>query len=122
VSNTGRAVVVPFPGADASLRAAQKVLRFGSARTQPLAAQIVEEVDRAEEAIAAVEAALQPHPTGADLDTFMGGRMGRKEAQNVVRHLLTGCPKCKQVTRKLFADQSPQLAETPAGRPLRRVR
>jgi hypothetical protein len=122
LGKTGRNLVVPFPGARVSLWAAQRGLIFGSVETQRLAAQIVEELYRAEEDIEAVEAALQPHPTGADLETFIGGRMGRKEAQNVVRHLLTGCPKCKQVTRKLFADQPPQLAEIPAGRPLRRIK
>jgi hypothetical protein len=71
---------------------------IGNARTQRLAARIVEELDRAEEALNAVEAALQaPHPAPARLGSFVRGELSREENRALVRHLLTGCPQCRQV-------------------------
>jgi hypothetical protein len=48
------------------------------------------------------------HPDRHDLERFMQGRLSREETRNVVRHLLTGCPECLQVTRPLwrFGDQA----------------
>ena len=62
MSKTGGGIVVPFPGARASLWAVQGGLMFGSARTQRLAARIVEELDRAEEELEAVERELAIPP------------------------------------------------------------
>jgi hypothetical protein len=42
------------------------------------------------------------HPIRAQLETFMRGETPRSEAPDVVRHLLTGCPECLQVTRQLW--------------------
>lgn len=32
----------------------------------------------------------------------MGGELDRAEAAGVVRHLLTGCPRCAAITRRLW--------------------
>ncbi len=42
------------------------------------------------------------HPNRAELETFMRGQMPSLEAPGIVRHLLTGCPVCLQVTRQLW--------------------
>jgi hypothetical protein len=44
----------------------------------------------------------QDHPPEQDLRRFMKGELTRPEAREVVRHLLTGCPQCKQVTQRLW--------------------
>jgi hypothetical protein len=48
------------------------------------------------------EPGLAGHPGRHDLERFMQGRLSREEARNVVRHLLTRCPQCLQVTRQLW--------------------
>jgi anti-sigma factor RsiW len=40
------------------------------------------------------------HPDPADLERFVRGELGKTERRAVVRHLLTGCPKCVAVTRR----------------------
>jgi hypothetical protein len=52
--------------------------------------------------------ARQNHPKEAQLASFMAGELRRSEASVVVRHLLTGCPSCVVVTRRLF-----QLGDLP---------
>jgi len=42
------------------------------------------------------------HPTTEALERFMGGRMERREAAEVVRHLLRGCPECRKRTGALW--------------------
>ncbi|HEX4959255.1 MAG TPA: hypothetical protein VF173_00355 [Thermoanaerobaculia bacterium] len=42
------------------------------------------------------------HPEPADLERFMQGRLSGEEARNVLLHLLTRCPRCLQVTRRLW--------------------
>lgn len=44
----------------------------------------------------------QGHPCERDLARFMEGELPRTEAREIVRHLLTGCPRCKQVTHRLW--------------------
>jgi hypothetical protein len=114
MGNTGRGVVVPFPGARASLWTAQSDRGFGSAReAQRLATRIIEELDRAEEGLKAVEAALDaPHPAPARLGRFVRGELSREENRALIRHLLTGCPECAAVLRPLVG---------PAGLPLPRA-
>ena len=91
MGNTGKSV------------AARRDWMFGSARTQQLAARIVEELDRAEEELNAVEAALQArHPAPAQLCSFVRGELSREENRALVRHLLTGCPQCRQVTARFW--------------------
>lgn len=53
------------------------------------------------------------HPGEQELERFMRGELPRRELHAVVRHLLTGCPQCVQVTRRLweFGDRA-----TPAGK------
>ncbi len=43
-----------------------------------------------------------------------GGELSRPEVLAVVRHLLTGCPRCVEVTRRLWAlgEWAPHAAET----------
>jgi hypothetical protein len=42
------------------------------------------------------------HPEESTLETFLRGDLTREETRLVVRHLLTGCPACRQVTRRLW--------------------
>jgi hypothetical protein len=53
----------------------------------------------------------ESHPAKSVLERFMLGALKRPEAQAVVRHLLTGCPPCVAVTRRLWrlGDRSPAL-------------
>jgi hypothetical protein len=48
------------------------------------------------------------HPDATDLQRFMRGEGAFGERQAVVRHLLTGCTQCLQVTRPIW-----RLAEEP---------
>ena len=40
------------------------------------------------------------HSPEQDLTRFMRGELARAEMAGVVRHLLTGCPRCVEVTRQ----------------------
>jgi hypothetical protein len=42
------------------------------------------------------------HPPAEDLRRFMHGELKRSEVRELVRHLLTGCPQCLEVTRRLW--------------------
>jgi hypothetical protein len=50
------------------------------------------------------------HPSERVLKRFMRGNLPRLQAGAVIRHLLTGCPQCRQVTRRLWrlADRVPR--------------
>ena len=50
-------------------------------------------------------------PSEERLERFMRGMLPRAEAAAVVRHLLTGCPYCLAVTRKLWPPEA--LTATP---------
>ncbi len=43
------------------------------------------------------------HPGPRELERFMGGELSPAGCSAVVRHLLTGCPRCVAVTRRLWA-------------------
>lgn len=43
------------------------------------------------------------HPAAADLARFIHGELKRPEARAIVRHMLTGCPQCVAVTRRLWS-------------------
>jgi hypothetical protein len=42
------------------------------------------------------------HPEPRRLGSFLRGQLSRTEVRDVVRHLLTGCPRCREVTRRLW--------------------
>ena len=42
------------------------------------------------------------HPHPIQLERFMRGELSRAEARPVVRHLLSRCPACLPVTRRLW--------------------
>jgi hypothetical protein len=42
------------------------------------------------------------HPDSERLEHFMRGKLSRSEVITVVRHLLTDCPRCLVVTRRLW--------------------
>jgi hypothetical protein len=42
------------------------------------------------------------HPTAEELESFMRGELKRPAVSTLVRHLLTGCPRCVAVTRRLW--------------------
>jgi hypothetical protein len=47
-------------------------------------------------------AGRRAHPDAGQIARFMLGVSPRAEARSVVRHLLTDCPQCLQVTRPLW--------------------
>jgi hypothetical protein len=47
-------------------------------------------------------AGVAAHPPEARLVLFMLQKLPQPEALPVVRHLLTGCPRCLTVTRRLW--------------------
>jgi len=48
------------------------------------------------------------HPAESDLQRFFFGELPRQEALTIVRHLLSGCSRCRSVTRRVW-----QLADEP---------
>ncbi len=42
------------------------------------------------------------HPSTEELRSFMRGELRRSQVRGLVRHLLTGCPECLEVTRRLW--------------------
>lgn len=38
------------------------------------------------------------HPTCAELEHFMLGRLSQRESREIILHLLPGCPRCREVT------------------------
>jgi hypothetical protein len=45
---------------------------------------------------------LPVHPNGEDLQRFARGELSRREVREIVRHLLTGCPRCRRLTAALW--------------------
>jgi hypothetical protein len=60
----------------------------------------------------------QGHPDEPLLERFMRGHLSRAEVQHIIRHLLTGCPRCSRVASRFwtFTPWSRELGETPAPR------
>lgn len=52
-----------------------------------------------------------PHPGEPELASFMRGVLPRAEVRGIVRHLIRGCPRCVEVTRRLWnhGEASPAL-------------
>ncbi|HKI03950.1 MAG TPA: hypothetical protein VKK31_18360 [Thermoanaerobaculia bacterium] len=44
----------------------------------------------------------QSHPQEDQLGRFMRSELPGPEAPPIVRHLLAGCPRCREVTRRLW--------------------
>jgi hypothetical protein len=42
------------------------------------------------------------HPATLNLERFMRGELERDKIREIVRHMLTGCPDCVAVTRRLW--------------------
>lgn len=42
------------------------------------------------------------HPAERELKAFMRGELERGEVRAIVRHLLAGCPRCTEVTRRVW--------------------
>lgn len=54
------------------------------------------------EPLTAEAAAAACHPAQSQLERFLRGELTRAEARQVVRHLLTGCPSCVAVARRVW--------------------
>jgi len=54
------------------------------------------------------------HPGERELERFMRGAVSRREARSVVRHMLTGCPRCSDFTRPFWRLAEEGLAVTDA--------
>ena len=50
---------------------------------------------------------VQVHPSAKELESLVRGELKRPEAQVVVRHLLSGCPRCAQITARLWDLERP---------------
>lgn len=57
-----------------------------------------------------MEPAERSHPGFEALEGFLRGRLPRSQVAAVVRHLLTGCPRCVAETRRLWslAERTPR--------------
>jgi hypothetical protein len=44
----------------------------------------------------------ETHPTSAALERFVRGELPSPEVRPIIRHLLTGCPRCVGVTRRVW--------------------
>ena len=103
MGNTGKGVVIPFPGARASLWPAQREWMHTSGPFRRLSTWFVEVLDRAERDLDAVEDSHEAlHPAPARLGSFVRGELTREDNRAVVRHLLTDCPSCAAVLRPLL--------------------
>jgi hypothetical protein len=51
---------------------------------------------------AAPSAVRQEHLDRTQLERFISGDLSRTEVAPIVRHMLTGCSQCLQVTRQLW--------------------
>jgi hypothetical protein len=62
------------------------------------------------------------HPGRDELERFMSCQLDRCAARAVVRHLLSGCAQCVQVTRHLWllGDRAPRGPEPPRDHAARR--
>jgi hypothetical protein len=49
------------------------------------------------------------HPERRDLEAFMRAELPRNEAPCVVRHLLTNCAECLEVTRRLWRPERSEV-------------
>lgn len=47
---------------------------------------------------------MPEHPHHLELAAFGEGRLPRRESRRIVRHLLTGCPVCHEITSRLLPD------------------
>jgi hypothetical protein len=58
-------------------------------------------------------AVRQSHPHKDQLERFMRNELSRREVAPIVRHMLTGCTQCLQVTRPLWelGERSPRTLE-----------
>jgi hypothetical protein len=53
--------------------------------------------------------AVESHPNKALLERFMLGDLPRSGAARIVRHLLTGCTQCREITRQLWGPEDKAL-------------
>ncbi|MBW8874024.1 MAG: hypothetical protein JF614_03605 [Acidobacteria bacterium] len=44
----------------------------------------------------------QRHPHPSQLERFLRSELPRPQVASIVRHLLTGCPQCREVTGRLW--------------------
>lgn len=51
------------------------------------------------------------HPSPDLLKRFVCSTLGADECRRIVRHLLTGCPSCQEVTRELLRGRAKGLPE-----------
>jgi hypothetical protein len=60
---------------------------------------------------------FRPKPSEQDLAGFLRGALSRDQTRLIVRHLLTGCPDCLQVTRRLWnlGEVPTRIAISPQG-------
>jgi hypothetical protein len=60
---------------------------------------------------------FRPKPSEQDLAGFLRGALPRDQTREIVRHLLTGCPVCLQVTRRLWnlGEVPTRIAISPQG-------
>lgn len=59
---------------------------------------------------------IEEHPDAQVLERFMRNELQGQERRTIVRHLLTGCPECMAVTRRLWFLAEDPLVGFPAAR------
>ena len=58
--------------------------------------------------VTAFEPRCSVHPAKHELLTFLRGELPTPRAAPIVRHLLTGCPECLEVTRPIWEVMAPR--------------
>jgi hypothetical protein len=60
---------------------------------------------------------VRPEPSTEELEGLFRGELPRDQTREIVRHLLTGCPGCLQVTRRLWnlGEVPTRIAISPQG-------
>ena len=83
-----------------TLIANPKPREFGSPTVSSTISPILSLTRREPEAVPPV--VRQDHPDRTQLQRFMSGDLPRTEVALIVRHMLTGCTQCLQVTRQFW--------------------
>lgn len=113
MGKSGKRVVVPFRG-----QGTKEDLPACSGRPRELAKRATRLLDRVERDLEALRIEVDDkhqHPDRSQFERLVRAEVSREEGRTLIRHLVTGCPRCAAVLRPLIG-----MADPP--RPRRRRR